>query len=169
VGKNFPLFRCRHTRKQVLTCQWEKRSICTFEEAVSRRETTSRPIPRIDSASNCYLTGYGVCHLQILLAVQFPASNMHVLVRWYQPGGVWKSKLIKRASDRNLLSVAAHRVSVFRYLSFCEALILLAWSSLSSPRRLTLAQRAPALPRPTSFARIRWSASLCLHHRHFVF
>jgi len=36
---------------------------------------------------------------------------MHVLVRWYQPGGVWKSKLIKRASDRNLLSVAAHRVS----------------------------------------------------------
>lgn len=90
---------------------------------------------------------------------------MHVLVRWYQPGGVWKSKLIKRASDRNLLSVAAHRVSVFRYLSFCEALILLAWSSLSSPRRLTLAQRAPALPRPTSFARIRWSASLCLHHR----
>ena len=90
---------------------------------------------------------------------------MHVLVRWYQPGGVWKSKLIRRASARTLLSAAAHRVSVFRYPSFCEASILLAWSSLSSPRRLTLAQRAPALPRPTSFARIRWSASQCLHRR----
>jgi len=96
-GKNFPLFRCRHTRKQVLTGQWEKRSICTFEEAVSRRETTSRPIPRLDSASNCYLNWLWCLSLTDLIRTSiFLASNMHVLVRWYQPGGVWKSKLIKK-------------------------------------------------------------------------
>lgn len=42
MGKSFPLFRVRHTPKQVPACQWEKRSICTFEEVASHRVTHNR-------------------------------------------------------------------------------------------------------------------------------
>jgi hypothetical protein len=160
VGKNFPLFQCRHTPKHVLTCQWEKRSICTFEEAVSRRQTKNRPIPSLGSPSECHLTCCAMSYLQLLLILSFLlASNMHVLVRWYQPGGVWKSKLTRGASARTLCNAVAHRVSASKYLFSFVASTLLAWSSLSSPRRLTLAQRAPASPRLTSFVRTKSLAS----------
>jgi hypothetical protein len=51
MGKSFPLFRFRHTPKQVLTCQWEKRSICTFEEVASRRVTRDRH-PALDDLAH---------------------------------------------------------------------------------------------------------------------
>jgi len=56
MGKSFPLFRVRHTPKQVLTCQWEKRSICTFEEVASRRVTRDRHLDPQDWASVHVLT-----------------------------------------------------------------------------------------------------------------
>jgi hypothetical protein len=88
------------------------------------------------------------------------ASNMHNRTSAVvPPGGAWKSRLSTKANARAPFSVVGPRESTSRYPCFYAVSILPASSSLSSPRPLTSALRAPVSPQSITSGPIRSSAS----------